>query len=95
MPMSSLIIGIDLAPIKAIRGVRTIVGDITTQKARQVNAAGLPSCIEHLDSVQQAHMSWYTYLPCLHQLSASSGAGRAGSRKHHCTFQTIHLRHQA
>ena len=36
MPMSSLIIGIDLAPIKAIRGVRTIIGDITTQKARQV-----------------------------------------------------------
>ena len=34
--MSSLIIGIDLAPIKAIRGVRTIIGDITTQKARQV-----------------------------------------------------------
>ena len=36
MPMSSLIIGIDLAPIKAIRGVHTIIGDITTQKARQV-----------------------------------------------------------
>lgn len=34
--MSSLIIGIDLVPIRAIRGVRTIVGDITTQKARQV-----------------------------------------------------------
>ena len=37
MPMSSLIIGIDLAPIKAIRGVHTIIGDITTQKARQVS----------------------------------------------------------
>jgi hypothetical protein len=36
LPVSSLIIGIDLAPIRAIRGVRTIVGDITTQKARQV-----------------------------------------------------------
>ena len=57
MPMTSLIIGIDLAPIKAIRGVRTMVGDITTQKARQVNAAGLPSCIEHRDSLQQALLS--------------------------------------
>ena len=38
MPMSSLIVGIDLVPIKAVRGVRTIVGDITTQKARQVTS---------------------------------------------------------
>jgi hypothetical protein len=91
MPMSSLIIGIDLAPIKAIRGVRTIVGDITTQKARQVNAAGLPSCIEHLDSVQQALHLLALSTPS----SASSGAGRAGSHTHHCTLQTIHLRHQA
>ncbi len=56
MPMSSLIIGIDLAPIKAIRGVRTIVGDITTQKARQVNAAGLPFSMKYFDSPHQ--------LPC-------------------------------
>ncbi|KAK9808202.1 hypothetical protein WJX73_008345 [Symbiochloris irregularis] len=35
LPMSSLVIGIDLAPIKAIRGVKTIVGDITTTQARQ------------------------------------------------------------
>eukprot|EP00891_Asterochloris_glomerata_P005220 jgi/Astpho2/5220/fgenesh1_pm.00074_%23_11_t len=34
MPMGSLIIGIDLVPIRAIRGCRSIVGDITTQKAR-------------------------------------------------------------
>ena len=37
MPMGSLIIGIDLVPIRAIRGCRSIVGDITTQKARDVS----------------------------------------------------------
>ena len=36
MPMSSLVLGIDLVPIKAVRGVKTIVGDITTTQARQV-----------------------------------------------------------
>ena len=31
MPLTSLIIGVDLVPIKPIRGVKTIVHDITTQ----------------------------------------------------------------
>lgn len=34
MPVGSLILGVDLAPIKPIRGVKTFVGDITTQKCR-------------------------------------------------------------
>ena len=34
MPMSSTIVGVDLAPIKAIRGCTTFVDDITTQSCR-------------------------------------------------------------
>ena len=31
MPMGSLIVGVDLVPIKQIHGVKTMLGDITTQ----------------------------------------------------------------
>ena len=36
MPVGSTIIAVDLMPIRAIRGVKTIVGDITTQQCRQM-----------------------------------------------------------
>ncbi len=35
MPVGSVIVGIDLAPIKGIKGCVGIQGDITTAKARQ------------------------------------------------------------
>ena len=40
MPQGSLIIGVDLLPIRAIKGVKTLVNDITTAECRR-NIAGL------------------------------------------------------
>lgn len=34
MPVGSLIIGVDIVPIKPIRGVKTLIGDITTTQCR-------------------------------------------------------------
>lgn len=36
MPVGSLVIGVDLLPIRAIRGVKTLIGDITTQQCRHM-----------------------------------------------------------
>lgn len=63
MPMSSLIVGVDLVPIRPIRGAKTIIGDITSAQCRQVrgnasdtdttkvlpilNLAGMPCCWKH------------------------------------------------
>jgi AdoMet-dependent rRNA methyltransferase SPB1 len=35
MPQGSLVLGVDLMPIKALRGVKTIVGDITSASCRK------------------------------------------------------------
>lgn len=36
MPIGSMVIGVDLLPIRAIRGVKTLIGDITTQECRHM-----------------------------------------------------------
>ena len=36
MPVGSMVIGVDLLSIKAIRGVKTLIGDITTQECRHM-----------------------------------------------------------
>ena len=47
MPMSSLIVGVDLAPIKPIRGCTTFVDDITTQSCRAQLKRCTPAGVEY------------------------------------------------
>jgi AdoMet-dependent rRNA methyltransferase SPB1 len=41
MPTGSIVLGIDLLPIRAIRNVKTIVSDITTAECRKIIAGEL------------------------------------------------------
>ena len=57
MPLNSLVIGIDLDPIKPVRGARSIVGDITTARARAVRNHLYPSRF-FACTVLLAHCAW-------------------------------------
>ena len=41
MPVGSIVLGVDLLPIRAIRNVKTLVSDITTAECRRMVAAEL------------------------------------------------------
>ena len=76
MPLGSLIVGVDLVPIKPIRGAKTFVEDITSAKCRQLikrECAGqLIDCVVH-DGAPNVGGAWaneaYT------QVGAGAGAG--------------------
>ena len=60
MPMSSLILGIDLVPIKPVRGTKTLVGDITTQQARQVMAVACLAACQAARCKEHGQALWYS-----------------------------------
>jgi AdoMet-dependent rRNA methyltransferase SPB1 len=41
MPVGSIVLGVDLLPIRAIRNVKTVVSDITTSECRRLVASEL------------------------------------------------------
>lgn len=89
LPVSSLIIGIDLASIRPIRGVRTIVGDITTQKARQVSRVIKAHCTQ----IAARMIMTATVLPTCQfpgqSLARHAGIARASLLAIHATLQHI------
>ena len=92
MPMSSLIIGIDLVPIKAVRGVRTIVGDITTQKS----PAGTQSWFfRGIKTLSMEHL--HVYCPLLScgnaQVSPCCKSSIHGCQLSQTTLKTLAQRH--
>lgn len=74
MPAGSLVIGVDLLPIKAIRGVKTIVGDITTASCRKdivKELQGWKSDVVLCDGAPNVSFRFYIYFLLINQTHPS------------------------
>jgi hypothetical protein len=82
MPVSSLVLGVDLVPIKPIRGARTFVSDITSAQCRQLikrEAAGSMFDVVVHDGAPNVGGAWtseaYTQVGLRVQRGGGGGCG--------------------
>lgn len=102
MPMGSLIVGVDLVPIKPIRGAKTMLGDITTQVLQPSQCVPMiqvrlySSCLTAQKPCSETSRHRYvaTITMCTHDTSAAlflSHTAQDHARRHHDTGTALFL----